>query len=282
MRNLGQSGLKVSGIGLGGMPLSINGRPDEKTAIEVIKQAAVHGGINFFDTADVYCLNKNDIGHNERLLSKALNGLDDVIIATKGGMARTENGDWTHNAQPKHLQEACEKSLRALNVDQIQLYQLHAPDPSVMFEKSIEKLADLQNQGKIKHVGLSNVNVSQIQNARGIVEIVSVQNRCNVHDKSSFESGVVDYCIQNNIAFIPYSPVGGKFRPDDIGDDKILIDIGKQYNANAFQIALAWLLSKAPNIIPIPGASKVSSVMNSVASMNINLSVDDIYKIDAI
>lgn len=279
MRKIGQSDLTVSDIGLGGMPMSVKGRPDEKVAIDVILQA-FNNGINFFDTADVYCLNQSDIGHNERLLAKALKGKHDIVIATKGGMDRTENGDWIRNAEPKHLQEACEKSLKALSVDQIQLYQLHAPDPSVEFARSIEKLAELQSQGKIKYIGLSNVGISEIDTARSMVKIVSVQNRCNVLDKRAFEAGIVEYCTKNNIGFIPYSPVGGKYKADEIGTNKTLIEIGNKYAATPFQIAIAWLLAKAPNIIPIPGASKVSSILSSIAAIDLQLSADDINKLD--
>jgi len=173
------SGVQVSAIGLGAMPLSLAGRPDEATAIKVI-HAALDAGMTLIDTADVYCLDDGDLGHNERLIARALRDWPrraEVLVATKGGMERPD-GTWTVNAQPEHLRAACERSLRALGVEAIGLYQLHAPDPTVPFEESVGALAELQRQGKVLHVGLSNVAVPAIDLARTVVQVASVQNRC--------------------------------------------------------------------------------------------------------
>ena len=190
-RELGESGLKVSAIGLGGMPLSIDGRPTEAEAIRVI-HASLDAGVTFIDTADVYCLDHTDIGHNERLIAKALrerSGSGEIIVATKGGLERP-GGEWTTNGRPEHLRRACEASLRALGLDAITLYQLHAPcDESL--EESVGELSRLQEEGKIQHIGLSNVDVDQITQAQSIAPIVSIQNRRNPHDTSAWDEGVM-------------------------------------------------------------------------------------------
>lgn len=280
-RNLGQSNLKVSPIGLGGMPLSIDGRPSEPQAIEVICEG-INAGINFIDTANVYCFDNNDIGHNERLIAKALRHSghgSDIIIATKGGLTRP-NGNWVRDAEPKKLQGALENSLKALNVDTISLYQLHAPDPNVPLEKSIETLAKLQELGKIQHIGLSNVNVAEIKRAQKITNIVSVQNRCNVNDLTSFENDVINYCEQENIAFIAYSPVGGRFGKESVANIPILQSMAEETGNSVYQLALAWLLSKSQVIIPIPGATKVKSIVSSASAAHIKLLQQQINEID--
>ena len=281
-RPIGNSGLTVNAIGLGAMPLSIDGRPDESRAINVIHRA-LDCGMTLIDTADVYCLNQDDIGHNERLIAKALrfwNGdKDKLVIATKGGLLRPQ-GDWIRNADPKHLQSACEASLRALSVESIQLYQLHAPDPQISFEASVEQLAKLQEQGKVQHIGLSNVTVEEIEQARNIVPIVSVQNRCNPSDLSAFEMGIVDYCTENNIAMIPYSPVGGRFGKGLVEENTALREVAKIYNLHPFQMALAWLLAKSPVMIPIPGATRLESVESSAAVMDANIEQEHVKQLD--
>lgn len=284
LRSLGNTNISIFPIGLGGMPLSTASRPDEKQAIEVIHKA-LDLGINFIDTADVYCLDHTDIGHNERLIAKALQCYLDksnkVLIATKGGLERP-SGAWTTNGDPRHLQSACEASLRALNQDCIELYQFHAPDIRIPFTISIEKLADLKKQGKIKHLGLSNVNVEQIKIAQEITPIVSVQNRCHVFCRDSFINGVIDFCEKNQITFIPYSPVGGSHGKKQVQSSPILLQIANEHHKTPFQIALAWLLAKSPCMVPIPAATKLSSISDSFASTEIDLSPESIEQIDNI
>lgn len=277
-RALGNSGLQLSCIGLGAMPLSLDRRPDEATAISVI-HAALDAGMTLIDTADVYCIDNNDIGHNERLIAKALGqwsgNADGVVVATKGGLERP-GGDWTANGRPDHLKRACERSLAALDTDCIDLYQLHAPDGNVPFADSVGALADLRQAGKIRHVGLSNVNTHQIDQARSIVEVVSVQNRCNLFDRQSFRNGVVTYCEENNIAFLPYSPVGGHFGHVQMTRQPLLKKVAERRGASTYQICLAWLLQISSVMIPIPGASRVESVISSGASARLRLEPEEI------
>jgi len=281
-RNIGDSGLSVAPIGLGGMPMSIRGRPSEADALRTI-HAALDAGMTLIDTADVYCLDDDDIGHNERLIAKALAARGDtagIVVATKGGLERPR-GDWTSNARPEHLRRACDKSLAALGVEQIQLYQLHAPDETVAYADSIGTLADLRAAGKIAHVGLSNVSVAEIEAARAIVPIVSVQNRCNPFDRSAWDDGVVQYCTANGIAFLPYSPVGGGRGKAKVATDKVLGAVGKRHGVSPFQVTLAWLLAKSPVMLPIPGASKVASAVDSAAAMALVLTAADLAELDA-
>src|ERR1700683_891001 len=208
-RALGDSGLTVGAVGLGGMYLSVNDRPAESDAVRTI-HAALDAGVTLIDTADVYCLDQRDIGHNERLIARALREKPhaNVVVATKGGLERP-NGAWTRNARPAHLREACERSLKALGVPRIDVYQLHAPDPAVPLADSVGELARLRAEGKIAHVALSNVSVRDIDQARKIVPIVSVQNRWNPQYRAPETEGVLDHCTKLGIALLPYSPFGG-------------------------------------------------------------------------
>ena len=278
---LGNSGETVTAIGLGAMPLSLATRPDEKIAFEVIK-AFIDGGGNFIDTANVYCKDDDDVGHNEQLIHKALKHfgkLDDVIIATKGGLTRPK-GRWDSNATPEWLRASCEKSLRDLNTDSIFLYQLHAPDPKVPLTESMGELARLQLEGKIQHIGLSNVNSQEIMTALTIAPVLSVQNRCNVLEKKSFQKGIVELCARENIVFIPHSPVGGHFDHKKAAQHSPLNNIAKKYNVSPYQIMLAWLLHKGDHILPIPGASKVSSITDSLKAIDLALTSQEMEELE--
>ena len=280
-RKLGGNGVEVTAIGLGAMPLSIDGRPDERTAIEVIR-AFVEGGGDFIDTANVYCMNTRDIGHNERLISKALKSIgrvDDVRIATKGGLTKEGSG-WDSDARPVWLRSSCEQSLMDLQCDRIFLYQLHAPDPRVPLADSVGELARLQKEGKILHIGLSNVNVTEIDSALKIAPIISVQNKCHVLLKKAFRSGVVELCRKKNIAFIPHSPVGGHRQQGRLGESKQIAAIAAKHRASPQQIGLAWLLAKGDHIIPIPGASRAASILSSLKALDIGLDADDVGVLD--
>lgn len=319
----------VNPIGLGTMPLAINNRPQEPEAIKVI-HAALDNGINFIDTADVYCLDHRDIGYCERLIAKALktwknkgnndnsnNGnsnsgskdnkgnTNKIVVATKGGLERP-NGDWTVNARPEHLLKACEASLKALETDCIDLYQLHAPDASVPFADSIGALEQLQRTGKIRYIGLSNVRLNEIKEAQKIVDIVSIQNRCNIFDVRSFQDGVISYCEEQGIIFIPYSPMGGSREKSSTAKDPILLKIAEKYSKNylgehlekdsgnnlkdntqknsitPFQILLAWFVQKSPIMLPIPGAGRIESAISSARAMDIILDEEDITAIDSL
>lgn len=272
--------LSLPPIGFGGMPLSIQGRPAEDEGRKVL-HAAIEAGMTFIDTADVYCLDDHDIGHNERLIAAALAERDDrgrVLVGTKGGLRRPR-GAWTNDASPKHLREACELSLRALRTDRIWLYQLHAPDPRVPFEKSVETLAELQRENKILHVGLSNVSVEQIDAASRIVEVQSVQNRLNPYFRESF--GVAEECGRRGIVFLAYSPVGGGRLAKKLPQFDLLQRIARAHGRSVHAIVLAWVRTKGPTVIPIPAARSVDHAVDSARSADIALRQDEIAEIDA-
>ncbi len=279
-RKLGPHGPTVSAIGLGGMYMSITGRPDEAQAIRAI-HAALDAGITFIDTADVYCLDDKDIGHNERLVAKALRGRHErVIVATKGGMQRPR-GTWTRNASPKHIEAACEASLRALGVGTIELYQLHAPDPRVPFAESVGAFARLREQGKVRHVGLSNVTVDEIEEALTIVPIASVQNRWNPGDRSPEEDGVLAACERHGLAFLPYSPFGGASGAKSLTSMGGLAREAAARGVSAHRLVLAWMLAKSPVVIPIPGVRRAESAEDSAAAADLALSAADLVAVEA-
>ena len=262
------------------MPLSIEGRPSEAQAIRTIC-GALDGGIDFIDTADVYCIDDGDIGHNERLIAKALdewNGGHEVLVATKGGVRRP-GGDWTHDGRRSHIRRACEASLRALGTERIGLDQLHAPDPRVPFEETLGALADLQREGKIEHLGLSNVGLDHLWRAQSLVPVVSVQNQANPYHPRGLKDGVLEACEVEGIAFIAYSPVGG-WRAGRIAHEPLLQEIWQRHGSTPFQVVLAWLLAKSPNLIAIPGASRPENALASVAALELELQPSDLQRLD--
>ena len=282
LRTFGPTDRKTTAIGLGGMPLSLSDRPDRAQAIEVI-HAALDGGMRLIDTADVYCKDNDDIGHNEVLIAEALESWsgsrDDVLVCTKGGLTRPD-GAWRTEGHPEHLKAACEKSLRSLGIECIDVYQLHAVDDDVPLADSVGALAELREKGKIRHVGLSNVSRKQLDKARDIVPIVSVQNRCNPFDLRSFDNGVVARCEELGLAFLPYSPVGGSRGKGKVGDDLVLTSVGEAHDASPYEVALVWLLSTSETMFPIPGASRVQSAKSSARALDLELTSDDIARID--
>jgi aryl-alcohol dehydrogenase-like predicted oxidoreductase len=270
-------------VGLGGMPLSIHGRPERDDAVRVI-HAALDAGMTLIDTADVYCLGEDDIGHNEQLIARALwswsGDADSILVCTKGGLIRPK-GEWVTDGRPEHLADACDRSLSALGVDRIAVYQLHAPDPKVPFLDSVGALARLKEQGKIEHVGLSNVSAKEIDEANAIVPIVSVQNRCNPFDLRAFEDGVIAKCEALGLAFLPWSPVGGGRGKGKVGGDPVLEEVGRAHGRSAFEVAIAWLLRKSDAMFPIPGASREESARSSAAAADLALSDDEVARVDA-
>lgn len=282
-RELGRTGIRVFPIGLGGMPLSVAGRPGEDRALEVIR-ASLDAGVEFIDTADVYCLDDADIGHNERLIADALSKLGrtgSVTVATKGGLRRP-GGDWTSDARPESLIRACEASLRALDQEAVALYQLHAPDPAVPFEESVGALARLKEQGKILHAGLSNVSARQLDAAQKIVRIESVQNRANPFECEDYSGGMLDACEEQCVTYLPYSTVGGHRGHARVRDQTILGGLARKYGATPYQIILAWHLGKSARILPIPGASRVASASESPRAAGITLDPADASLVDAL
>lgn len=282
-RELDHTGIRVRPVGLGGMPLSIDGRPAEDRACAVV-EAFVECGGNFIDTANVYCLDDSELGHNERLIDKALRRIgkrSDVTVATKGGMHRP-GGAWTVDGSPAWLRTSCEQSLRDLGVECIELYQLHAVDPNVGLAESLGELVRLREAGKIQNIGLSNVSRAELETALGLTAIASVQNRCNPFQKQDLRNGLVDFCEQRGITYLPYSPVGGHNGHVRLPKHSLFRELADTYQVSAYQVALAWLLAKGKHLVPIPGASRTESVRSSAAAIDIRLDTADIQAIDAL
>lgn len=281
-RPLGPNAPAVSAVGLGAMPLSIKGRPGEEQGIAVI-QAALDAGVTLIDTADAYCLDQRDAGANERLVAKALDTWSgdrhSIIVATKGGFTRP-GGAWERDGRPEQLRQACERSLRALGVERIDFYQFHAPDPRVPFADSVGTLARLQEEGKVRWIGLSNASVAEIQQAQQLVEVVTVQNRLNPFFREALETGVVKYCADNGIGFLAYSPVGGGRLNRKLPDHDVTARIARRHGASAHAVVLAWVLSRSDNVIVIPGARTVEHARDSAGAAELVLAEEDLRAID--
>ncbi len=279
-RQLGTDGPVVSAVGLGGMLLSISGRPPEDQATATI-HAALEAGVTFIDTADAYCLDEREMNHNEELIARALAGRSEkVVVATKCA-CRRPGGAWTVDARPEYLEEAAHASLKALGVEALDLLQLHAPDSHVPFADSVGALAKLRDAGKVKLVGLSNVNVKQIDEARSIVPIASVQNRWNPEDRSVEHDGVLGYCEKHGIAFIPYSPFGGTRGAPLLGTLGHLTEEARRRRLSVYQLVVAWMLAKSPVVIPIVGARRPESISESALAADVRLSPADVTAIEA-
>jgi aryl-alcohol dehydrogenase-like predicted oxidoreductase len=276
-------GVQVGAIGLGAMPMSLAGRPDEDRSLRTI-HAALDAGVTLIDTADAYCLDGSEVGHNERLVAKALaawpGGGDRVLVATKGGHTRPGR-EWGLDGRPEYLRRACEASLRALGVEAIGLYQFHRPDPEVPFAESVGALAELKAAGKVRLVGLSNVGVDQIRQAREIVEVASVQNEFSPRFRRS--EGELAWCAAQGVAFLPWSPLGGIGRAGQLGGrHRAFAEVADRHGVSPQQVALAWELAKAPNVIPIPGATRPETITDSAAAANLRLDPEELARLDAI
>jgi aryl-alcohol dehydrogenase-like predicted oxidoreductase len=272
------AGTEVGAIGLGGMPLSLKGRPPTDQAIATI-HAALDAGVTLIDTADAYCENADDTGHNERLIGEALRSWggrrDAVMVATKGGHVRDAAGSWLVDGRPEHLRVACDASLVALGVDVIDLYQFHRPDPKVPFAESIGALAELRDAGKVRLVGVSNVNIDQMEEASAIVSIASVQNQFSPAFRSSAEE--LAWCAMRDVAFLPWSPLGGMGGAAGLADHfPVFADVAAHHGVSPQQVALAWELAQADVVVPIPGASRPATILDSVAAADLDLSVDEL------
>ncbi|WP_431895333.1 aldo/keto reductase [Nonomuraea sp. bgisy101] len=270
--------VEVGAVGMGAMPLSIEGRPDEARAIATV-HAAIDAGVTLIDTADSYHWHADEVGHNERLLTRATRGRD-VLIATKGGRGRPGDGSWTVDGDPRHLRRACEASLERLGVEAIGLYQLHKPDPRVPFADSVGALRDLLDEGKIRMAGISNVDADQILLARRELGagLVSVQNRFSPAVRQSARE--LRLCAELGIAFLPWSPLGGISRSalDEEGPagETPFHTIAKERGVSPQQVCLAWHLSLSPLVVPIPGASRPGSIRDSAAAAGLELEADEL------
>ena len=264
VNRLGYGAMRITGDGVWGPPA------DRDNAIAVVRRA-VELGIDFIDTADSY---GPDV--SEEIIAEALHPYPQgLVIATKGGLERTGPGEWPRNGRPEHLKEACEGSLRRLKLDRIDLYQLHAPDPEVPYAESVGAMKELQDAGKVKHVGVSNVTVEQLQEARGIVEVVSVQNRFSLSDRK--DQDVLEHCEREGIAFIPWFPLAAGDLAKPGGP---LAQAAEHHDASPGQVALAWLLHRSPNILPIPGTKSLAHLEENVAAGALQLDDDEIRALD--
>ena len=259
------------------MRLSTERDRDESRGLEIL-QAAFDGGITFFDTADAYCWDDSDVGHNERLIARALSSWNGdrsrIVVATKGGLTRPQ-GEWVPDGRALHLRAACEASLRALDVERIQLYQLHAPDPRTPLGTSVRALAALKDEGLIERVGLCNVNVGQIEEARRITDIAAVQVEVSVWHDENLLNGVVAYCIEHEIQLLAYRPLGGRRRLPQLRHESVLKDIAERHRATPAEIALAWLDGLSSHVVSIPGPTRVETVQSIVRARRIELSAED-------
>ena len=259
--------LTVNRLGFGAMRITgegIWGEPADRDEAKAVLRRALELGVNFIDTADSYGPHVS-----EELISETLYPYpDDLVIATKGGLERPGPGQWPANGRPEHLIEACEGSLRRLKLDQIPLYQFHRPDRAVPLEDSIGALVTLKEQGKIRHIGVSNVTEDQLRRAQRLTPIVSIQNRYNREDRGS--ESLVDLCEQEQMVFLPWAPI------QDLDRNRIVREIAQRYDATPRQIVIAWLLARSPSILPIPGTGSVSHLDDNVAAAAIKLATADV------
>jgi aryl-alcohol dehydrogenase-like predicted oxidoreductase len=281
-RRIGE--VTVSAIGLGAMPMSIEGRPDEKRSLSTI-HAALDAGITLIDTADAYHLHADDVGHNESLIAKALatysGDTSDVLVATKGGHLRPGDGSWTLNGDPSYLKQAAEASLKRLGVDSIGLYQFHRPDPSVPYADSVGAIAELLDEGKIRLAGISNADPEQIRLANDVLggRLASVQNQFSPAFRSSEPE--LQVCDELGIAFLPWSPLGGITAAGTLGSShSVFSEVAQAHGVSPQQVCLAWILAKSERAIPIPGSSRPQTIQDSARAVELQLSPDERARLD--
>ncbi len=277
--------VRVGAIGLGGMPMSIEGRPDEARSVAAV-HAALDAGVTLFDTADAYHRDAHEVGHNESLIARAVasygGDTSDVLIATKGGHLRPGDGSWTLNGSPEYLKTACDASLERLGVEAIGLYQFHRPDPKVPYAESVGAIRDLLDAGKIRFAGVSNADPDQIRQANEILggRLVSVQNQFSPAFRSSEPE--LELCAELGIAFLPWSPLGGISKAGELGSRyAAFAEVAGEHGVSAQQVCLAWILAKAPVTIPIPGSSRPETIRDSAAAASLSLSPKELSRLDA-
>ena len=274
----------VSSIGLGGMPLSIDGRPDRQQALDTIL-AAIDSGITLIDTADSYTMEQDGQGHNESLIAEALTlrptEAKNILVATKGGLIYRSGRDWDRNGTPEYLRQAAIDSAKRLGVESIGLYQYHREDYTTAYVDSLGAMRDLLDEGLIQMAGISNAITEQIVLFNQILDgrLVSVQNRFSPIFRSSRPE--LDYSVQNGLAFLPWSPLGGIGKGDEVFDSSAFAEVGAELGVSPQQVALAWELSLGDTVIPIPGASKPTSIADSALASDLVLTPDHLAKLNA-
>jgi aryl-alcohol dehydrogenase-like predicted oxidoreductase len=276
----------VSAIGLGGMQLSIEGRPEDRGRAVATVHAALDAGITLIDTADAYHLHADEVGHNEVLIAQALatygGDPSDVLVATKGGHLRPGDGSWTLDGSPQHLREACDASLKRLGVDAIGLYQFHRPDPKVDYAESIGAIAELLDAGKIRMAGISNASVAQIRQAQEILggRLVSVQNQFSPRFRSSEVE--LRLCDEMGLAFLPWAPLNGSSGAGVLGSrHAAFAEVAKRRGVSPQQVTLAWMLALSPVVIPIPGSSRPETIRDSAAAAELVLTAEEVAALSA-
>ncbi len=277
--------VSVGAIGLGGMPMSIEGRPDRDRSVAAI-HAALAAGVTLIDTADAYHLDSSDVGHNELLIAEALGSYagdtSEVLVATKGGHTRPGDGRWDVDGRPEHLRAACDDSLKRLGVEAIGLYQYHRPDPEVPYEEAVGAIGELLDAGKIRMAGISNADPEQIKVAQRVLggRLVSVQNQFSPAFRSSEPE--LELCAEMGIAFLPWSPLGGIGKAAELGSaHAAYAEVAAEREVSPQQVTLAWLLAKSPVIIPIPGSSRPETARDSAASAELTLTAEELARLDA-
>jgi len=275
----------VSAIGLGGMPMSIEGRPEPERSVAAI-HAALDAGVTLIDTADAYHLDSSDVGHNELLIAEALatygGDVSGVLVATKGGHTRPGGGAWDIDGSPEHLKAACDDSLKRLGVEAIGLYQHHRPDPDVPYAETIGALGELLDDGKIRMAGISNADPGQIREAQTILggRLASVQNQFSPAFRSSKPE--LDLCAEMGVAFLPWSPLGGISDAAELGSRHAAVaEVAADRGVSPQQVTLAWLLALSPVVIPIPGASRPETARDSAAAADLGLTPDEVARLSA-
>jgi pyridoxine 4-dehydrogenase len=264
VHRLAYGAMRITGAGVWGPP------PDRDTAKDVLRRV-VELGIDLIDTADSYGPHVS-----EQLIAEALHPYPaGLTIATKGGLERTGPGGWPCNGRPEHLRAACEGSLKRLEVERIDVYQLHAPDPAVPYAESVGALKELQDEGKIRHIGVSNVSLEHLEEARSIVDVVAVQNRFNLTDRMSQD--VLDVCERDGLDFVPWFPLaaGGLAKPGGL-----VADIAQAHDATPGQVALAWLLQRSPVMLPIPGTGSIAHLEENVAAAGLELAAEELERLE--
>lgn len=282
-KQLGKTDVTISAIGLGAMPLSLSSRPPESQAIQVIHRA-LDLGVTLIDTADSYCKDEPDKHHNERLIHKALqqyhSDVSHITIATKGGLMRP-NGNWTRNGNPDHLRKTIQISFESLGGEKpIDIWQYHAPDSNYTIKESLTPAKEAVAAAMVRFVGVSNFSVEQIKQARDVIDIVSVQNQYNPWHRQPEFDGVLEYCENENLTFLPWSPLGGSSRASRLQDIPVISNLAKEKGVSVYSIVLAWLRAKSRCIVPIPGARKIESIEDSVSSVEVKLSQEEVQQID--